>query len=175
MMVICPLFFRNMHVAEALNLTIIPTLIYLNMTVFFTNSLGVIPDLKELNANNVFPLYYAIDPSLFCPLENNKSIDVSFYGVGNAYREDWMKKMITEPSNELNDNKFVIAGRNFTIDLGNSKLVGDLSYSAFRDFCCSSKNLSEYHKMVSYRSICILYSSTFRACWIWCLYSITTI
>ena len=106
---------------------------------FFTNSKGVIPDLIRLGAKNVHPLYYAIDPELFSPVNVDKTIDVSFFGYGNEYREEWMTKMITIPSKELNGANFTVAGKGFTIDLGNANLIGDLSYSAFREFCCKSK------------------------------------
>ena len=106
---------------------------------FFTNSKGVIPDLVKLGAKNVHPLYYAIDPELFSPVKVDKTIDVSFFGYGNEYREEWMTKMITIPSKELNGTNFTVAGKGFTIDLGNANLIGDLSYSAFREFCCKSK------------------------------------
>lgn len=106
---------------------------------FFTNSKGVIPDLVKLGAKNVHPLYYAIDPELFSPVKVDKTIDVSFFGYGNEYREEWMTKMITIPSKELNGANFTVAGKGFTIDLGNANLIGDLSYSAFREFCCKSK------------------------------------
>jgi glycosyltransferase involved in cell wall biosynthesis len=106
---------------------------------FFTNSKGVIPDLKEMGAKNVHPLYYAADPELFKPLNIDKNIDFSFFGYGSAYREEWMKKMITEPSSVLLNRIFSVGGKGFGIDLGRAKMVGDLSYSVFRRFCCRSK------------------------------------
>jgi glycosyltransferase involved in cell wall biosynthesis len=106
---------------------------------FFTNSKGVIPDLKDMGAKNVHPLYYAADPELFKPLIVDKDIDISFFGYGSEFREDWMKKMITDPSNILFNLGFSVGGKGFGIDLGRAKLVGDLSYSAFRKFCCQSK------------------------------------
>jgi hypothetical protein len=106
---------------------------------FFTNSRGVIPDLKEMGAKNVHPLYYAADPELFKPLDTGKEIDVSFYGYGTALREEWMKKMITEPSRRLSDRIFSVGGKGFGMDLGRARMAGDLSYSAFRRFCCQSK------------------------------------
>jgi len=107
--------------------------------IFFTNSKGVISDLKKLGAKNVHPLYYAADPELFRPIEVEKNIDVSFFGYGSEYREEWMIKMITEPSKKLKDINFTVGGKGFNIDLGNANLIGDLSYSAFREFCCRSK------------------------------------
>jgi hypothetical protein len=106
---------------------------------FFTNSKGVIPDLKELGAKNVHPLYYAADPELFKPVNVDKDIDISFFGYGSEFREEWMKKMITEPSNILTNRSFSVGGKGFGIDLGKANMVGDLSYSAFRRFCCQSK------------------------------------
>lgn len=106
---------------------------------FFTNSKGVIPDLEEMGARNVHPLYYAADPDLFKPVDVEKDIDISFFGYGSELREEWMKKMIAEPSMQLPDVNFSVGGRGFGIPLGNANLIGDLSYSAFREFCCRSK------------------------------------
>ena len=106
---------------------------------FFTNSKGVIPDLKEMGAKNVHPLYYAADPELFKPVNVDKDIDISFYGHGSELREEWMKKMITEPSTILLNRVFSVGGKGFDIDLGKAKMAGYMSYSAFRRFCCQSK------------------------------------
>lgn len=106
---------------------------------FFTNSKGVIPDLEEMGARNVHPLYYAADPDLFKPVDVKKDIDVSFFGYGSEFREEWMRKMIANPSVQFPDMNFSVGGRAFGIPLGNASLIGDLSYSAFREFCCRSK------------------------------------
>jgi len=106
---------------------------------FFTNSKGVIPDLKELGAKNIHPFYYAADPELFKPVNVDKDIDISFYGHGSELREEWMKKMITDPSNILLNNCFSVGGMGFNIDLGKVKRVGYMHFSAFRKFCCQSK------------------------------------
>ena len=107
--------------------------------VFFTNSKGVIPDIKEMGARNVHPFYYAADPELFKPVNVDKDIDISFFGYGSEFREEWMKKMITGPSIILLNRGFSVGGTGFGIDLGKANMVGDLSYSAFRKFCCQSK------------------------------------
>ena len=107
--------------------------------VFFTNSKGVIPDLEEMGARNVHPLYYAADPGLLNPIDIEKDIDISFFGLGSDFREGWMTKMIAEPSAQLPNVNFSVAGKNFGIPLGHANLIGDLSYSAFREFCCRSK------------------------------------
>jgi glycosyltransferase involved in cell wall biosynthesis len=106
---------------------------------FFTNSKGVIPDLKEMGGRNVHPLYYAADPELFKPVITEKNIDVSFFGYGSEFREEWMKKMISEPSCNLPDVNFSVAGKGFGIDLGKATLVGDLSFSEYRHFTCRSR------------------------------------
>lgn len=107
--------------------------------VFLTNSKGVISDLREMGAKNVHTLYYAVDPDLFTPIEIEKDIDVSFFGYGSEFREEWMEKMITIPSKKMPELKFSVAGGGFRIDLGNAEVIGDLSYSAWREFCCRSK------------------------------------
>jgi spore maturation protein CgeB len=106
---------------------------------FFSNSKGVIPDLEKKGAKNIHPLYYAVDPEYFKPIDIEKSFDISFFGYGSEYREDWMTKMIIEPSKKLNSTKFSIGGEGFGIDMGKSNLIGNLSYGAFRQFCCKSK------------------------------------
>jgi len=122
---------------------------------FFTNSVGVIPDLRELNARNVYPLHYAIDPDLIKPMDIPKDMDISFYGVGDQFREEWMTKMITMPSQRLQSVDFVVAGRGFKIDLGRSRMVGDMPYSSFGSFCCSSKiclNITRWSHTCTYGS-----------------------
>jgi len=107
--------------------------------IFFTNSKGCIADLEEMGAKNVHPLYYAIDAELAAPVEIEQDIDISFFGYGSDFREEWMEKMITIPSRELPGVKFSVAGGGFGIDLGNAKMPGDLSYSQWRQYCCRSK------------------------------------
>jgi hypothetical protein len=122
---------------------------------FFSNSKGVIPDLKEMGAKNVHALYYAADPELFKPVNVEKDIDISFYGHGSELREKWMKKMIAEPSNILQNRCFSVGGKGFDIDLGKSKMVGFMSYSAFRKFCCQSKiclNITRWSHISVYAS-----------------------
>jgi len=107
--------------------------------VFFTNSKGCIADLEGMGAKNVHALYYGIDPDLAAPVETEQDIDVSFFGYGSDFREEWMEKMITIPSRELPGVSFSVAGGGFGIDLGNARMPGDLSYSQWRQHCCRSK------------------------------------
>jgi spore maturation protein CgeB len=99
----------------------------------------VIFDLKEMGARNVHPMYYAADPDLFRPVEIEKDIDISFFGYGDSFREEWMRHMIVEPSKKMPDTHFSVAGGGFSIDLGNAKYIGDLSFSDYRNYCCKSK------------------------------------
>lgn len=123
--------------------------------IFFTNSKGVIPDLQELGARNVQPLYYAADSDLFHPVELEKDIDISFFGYGNEFRAEWMRRMITEPSQVLSDTRFSVAGGGFAIDLGKAEFVGDLSFSDYRNYCCRSKiclNITRWSHTAVYAS-----------------------
>ncbi len=106
---------------------------------FFSNSKGVIPDLKKLGARNVHPIYYAADPDLFRPVDVQKDIDVSFFGYGNQFRDEWMTNMITRPSQVMDKTKFSIAGAGFSLDLGKANPTGDLSFSDYRNYCCRSR------------------------------------
>ena len=47
--------------------------------------------------------------------------------------------MIAEPSRALNNHKFLVSGRNFDVDLGNSILIPALSFSEWRNYCCRAK------------------------------------
>ena len=95
--------------------------------------------MQEMGAKNVHPLYYGIDPDLVAPVEIGKDIDISFFGYGSDFREEWMEKLITIPSRQMPEVSFVVAGGNFAIDLGKAKMIGDLSYSQWRQFSCRSK------------------------------------
>lgn len=106
---------------------------------FLINSEGCIPDLEELGAKNIHPLHYGIDPELCAPVSVEKDIDISFFGYGSDLREEWMEKLITIPSRKMPETNFAVAGGKFRIDLGNANVIGDLSYSEWRRFCCRSK------------------------------------
>lgn len=106
---------------------------------FLSNSKGCIPDLEEIGAKNVHPLYWGVDTDLCAPTSVSKDIDIAFFGYGSDFREKWMEKLITIPSQKMPETNFVVAGGNFRIDLGNAKMIGDLSYSEWRQFCCRAK------------------------------------
>lgn len=106
--------------------------------VFFVNSEGVVKSLEEKGARNVTPLHYAADPELFRPIAAEKKWDVAFFGYGSQTREKWMTKMITEPSEKMS-KVFAVGGSGFAIPLGKANIIGDISMSGFRRFCCSAR------------------------------------
>ena len=106
---------------------------------FLTNSSGVLSDLKNKGARNVDVMHYAVDPSLYVPLKLEKDIDIFYYGHGSQSREERMKFMITEPSKKLTGIDFLVGGKDFGIDLGNSRTHGVIPISEWRYFCCRSK------------------------------------
>ncbi|HLC11531.1 MAG TPA: glycosyltransferase [Candidatus Bathyarchaeia archaeon] len=107
--------------------------------VFFSNSMGAIPDIRTMGAKDVRPLYWAADPELCQPLEVVKDYDVSFYGHGSQLREEWLAKLISEPSQRNADIRFVVGGRDFDFPLGRAELVGPVPYSEFGRFVSRSK------------------------------------
>ncbi len=106
---------------------------------FFSNSKGAIPALQQRGAQNVHPLYWAVDPHLFHPLDIQEDTDVAFYGHGDEMREEWLNNLITEPSQRMPHRRFVVAGKNFTIDLGDVHREGVIPYSAYDRFVSRAK------------------------------------
>lgn len=106
---------------------------------FLTNSKGVTSDLEEKGAQNVDVIHYAVDPSLYAPINLEKDTDIFYYGHGSQAREERMKFMITDPSKTLKNVDFMVGGKNFGIDLGNSRRHGVIPINEWRYFCCRSK------------------------------------
>lgn len=122
---------------------------------FFTNSKGCVADLEKIGAKNVSALYYGIDPDMVAPIDMKKDVDISFFGYGSDFREEWMEKLITIPSRKMLKVRFTVAGGGFKIDLGNAKMIGDLSYSEWRQLCCRSKinlNITRWSHANTYAS-----------------------
>ncbi len=110
---------------------------------FFSNSKGALPDVQALGARRALALYWAADPDLFRPVSLPRDYDVSFYGHGDQLREEWMRNLITKPSEALPAVRFVVGGGGFRIDLGRAKRVGAIPYSEFPQFVGrSSVNLN---------------------------------
>lgn len=105
-----------------------------------TNSLGSVAEFKEMGAKEAEALFWAADPEIFRPVSvANTDYDVSFYGYGDAFREEAMTFALAEPSRKLTDRRFVIAGARFQIDLGNSELIGPIQPNQLGEFCARSK------------------------------------
>ncbi|HEX9339686.1 MAG TPA: glycosyltransferase [Thermoplasmata archaeon] len=107
--------------------------------VFFSNSKGAIPAIKNMGGRDVRPLYWAADPDLCKPLEAAKEYDVSFYGHGSQLREEWLAKLIAEPSQRNPEIHFVVGGRDLRVPLGKAEFVGPVPYSEFGRFVSRSR------------------------------------
>ncbi len=107
---------------------------------FICNSAGGVKDIEELGGRNVMHLMWGADPNLCYPVDVAHNYDVSFYGYGYDYRQDWIEKMMVGPSRSMENVRFALGGNRFGgLDTGNISLVGDVPFGAFRDFCCASK------------------------------------
>ncbi|MGI6483971.1 MAG: glycosyltransferase family protein [Methanobacterium sp.] len=106
---------------------------------FITNSKGVIPDLEKRGANNIHTIHYGVDPDLYSPMDIEKDIDIFYYGHGSQAREKRMNFMITDPSKLLTDIDFLVGGKDFGINLGNSQTHGVIPISEWRYYCSRSK------------------------------------
>ena len=104
-----------------------------------SNSSGALEDLAALGAKRVLGLPWGVDPALYDGPPHEPTRDVFFYGYGAEYREDWLRKMLREPSNAMPDAQFAVGGRNFKVPLGRTELVGDVPFSAFRKACGESR------------------------------------
>lgn len=124
---------------------------------FITNSKGAINSLKSLGAKRIHVMYYGADIELFTPLRMKKDIDIFFYGGGTGEREDWTNYLITRPSTELSQISFFVGGppNTYKTSLGRAKMVGEISYSRFKYYCCRSKvnlNITRRHHAYVYAS-----------------------
>lgn len=106
---------------------------------FITNSKGVLPQLEKMSGHNLHTIHYGVDPDLYTPMDVKKDIDIFYYGHGSQAREERMKFMITEPSKILKDTDFLVGGKDFSIDLANSRLKGVIPISEWRYYCARSK------------------------------------
>ncbi len=106
---------------------------------FITNSKGVLPSLEEIGAHNLHTIHYGVDPDLYAPLNVETDTDIFYYGHGSQAREERMKFMISEPSKILEHIDFLVGGKDFSMDLGNSRLHGVIPISEWRYYCARSK------------------------------------
>ncbi len=110
---------------------------------FMCNSDGGVEELLRMGARKVQPVHWGVDPDLYAPLPMEETRDIFFYGFGAKFREDWLRAMITEPSQRLTSRTFAVGGRGFDMDLGRAEKIGDVPFNVFRQACCASRiNLS---------------------------------
>jgi len=107
--------------------------------IVITNSEGVEDDLKAMNAKKIDVLHWAVDPSVFSPVERKKDIDIFFYGYGSEFREKWMNMMLYEASEIFPNYSFALGGKAFTNNTGRVKMLGNIPFSVWREFCARSK------------------------------------
>lgn len=109
---------------------------------------GSIPRIKEMGATSVETVHIGVDPDEYRPLNVEKDIDFFFFGHGGKSREKFVKMMITEPSKKLN-YKFVLGGRDYAMDLGNTKFLSEsIDFSSWINYSCRSKiNLNLVHEL----------------------------
>jgi spore maturation protein CgeB len=106
---------------------------------FIINSEGSAGQLRELGASRINVVHYGVDPDVYRRLTvEEQDIDVFFFGNGGRARAKNIKMMIAEPSIALK-HEFLVSGRNFDVDLGNSKLIPALSFSEWRNYCCRAR------------------------------------
>lgn len=106
---------------------------------FICNSEGGAQELSKMGAPNVKTLFWGVDPDYFAPLDVPQDYDVSFYGYGAKYRQEWIEKMLVLPSLKLPDVNFVLGGQGFNLEQGAVRQIGDVPLNTFRNFCCRSK------------------------------------
>ncbi|MBI5789487.1 MAG: glycosyltransferase [Candidatus Schekmanbacteria bacterium] len=106
---------------------------------FICNSEGGAKELEKMGAHRVKTLFWGVDPDYYAPLSIPQDYDVSFYGYGVKYRQEWIENMLVQPGRQMPDNAFVIGGQGFDMDLGAVRAIGDVPLTAFRQFCCRSK------------------------------------
>jgi len=115
---------------------------------FLITSEGSKPKLLEMGARNVETVHIGIDPTEYTPVKTSKDIDFFFYGHNGKSRIDNLTMMVTEPSKKL-DYNFVVGGRDYPMDLGNSQFLGEqLEFSKWIRFSCRAKiNLNIVHDL----------------------------
>lgn len=97
-----------------------------------SNSQGVLDELRQMGARRADVLWFAADPDIFRPMKAEEDIDVFFYGHGVEQREDYLRELITIPSERLPHRRFVVAGTHLHMDLGKAERLGPISPSELR-------------------------------------------
>lgn len=102
------------------------------------NSEGGADALLALGARAVHPLHYAVDPSVYEPIETTPDVDVFFYGHGAEYRRPWLEAMIAAPSRALPAAEFVVRGHSLG-DIGRARPLEDVPFPELRRWIARSR------------------------------------
>lgn len=109
---------------------------------FIVNSKGSAEEVRKLGAKKVYTVYWGADPGVFNSIDGiEKTYDVGFYGIGSKLREEWITRMLVEPSlsgNHDHSRKFAICGRAMDLELGAVQYL-DPDALAYRRFYSQSK------------------------------------
>jgi spore maturation protein CgeB len=94
---------------------------------------------------------WGVDPSVFAPVDVPKEFDITFYGHGAEFREEWITSMIAAPSRERGNVRFAVGGQ-LGMDIGRARRLGKVKLSSWRRLCSASRiNLNitrEHHAKV---------------------------
>lgn len=108
-------------------------------TAFFSNSAGACETLKQLGAREAHTLFYGVDPDLFSPAPvSGQDIDVMFYGHGREYRAEWIRTMVSGPSESMAHRRFAVRGSRLGA-LGRAATLPYLTFSQLRQYVCRSR------------------------------------
>jgi spore maturation protein CgeB len=83
-----------------------------------SNSEGGIERLLELGARRAEHLFWGANTEIFAPVPVAKTRDVFFYGYGEKFRAEWIRKLIGEPSRRMSPVDFAVAGTDFGANIG---------------------------------------------------------
>ena len=103
-----------------------------------SNSEGGLPRLLELGARRAEALFWGADPELFKPIPVEKKYDVFFYGIGDTFRQEWIEKLVGEPSRRLPDVDFALGGRSPNL-VGNARPIGPVPLNVFARVISASR------------------------------------
>jgi glycosyltransferase involved in cell wall biosynthesis len=95
-------------------------------------------EFRDKGLQKVWTVPFGADPAIFSRINVEQDIDVFFSGYSELDREDWMRIMITRPSQTLGNAKFLVEGY-FNIELGNAERIRSVSLDRYLQLCCCSK------------------------------------
>jgi hypothetical protein len=120
-----------------------------------SNSKGGVDALRSMGARATHVLYYAADPLIYQAVPISQDIDIFFYGSTTEYRAEWLRALITLPSEALSEARFVVRGRSLG-ELGRAQILPYSSFSVLRLFISRSK----INLVITRQSHAALYASS---------------